>query len=160
MVKLFAQLCFALVVFLLVSSYQEKDMLADSGTQPAPYFSLPTLSSQERVSLASLQGKKTVVYFFAPWCQVCKLSMPNLNKLYEQKDINAIAIALDYDNVEQIQKFASDLDLTLPILLGNHNISANYQISAYPSYYVLDENSNIIARAVGYSSELGLRLRL
>ncbi|BBN80925.1 thioredoxin-like protein YneN [Pseudoalteromonas sp. A25] len=160
MIKILIQIAVAVAVFFLFSAYQQKDMLSTSGTQPAPYFSLPQLGNGERVSLTSFQGRKLVVYFFAPWCSVCRYSMPNLNKLYETQQLNAVAIALDFENEEQIKNFARDLDLSFPILLGNSNIAANYKVSAYPSYYVVDENSNIIQRDMGYSSELGLRLRM
>ncbi|MCF6436302.1 MULTISPECIES: TlpA family protein disulfide reductase [Pseudoalteromonas] len=160
MVKFLVQCIVVVCVFLLVSAYQEKDMLSEDGTQPAPYFSLASLTGDKRIDLVSLQGQKTIVYFFAPWCHVCKLSMPNLNNIYEQQNINVVAIALDYDDAAQVQHFIDELELSMPVLLGHHNIKANYRVSAYPSYYVLDEKSNIIARSRGYSSELGLRMRM
>ncbi|WP_105167726.1 TlpA family protein disulfide reductase [Pseudoalteromonas sp. T1lg23B] len=160
MAKLLMQLIIMICVFLLITAYQEKDMLSDAGIQQAPYFSLPALEHTQRVSLDSLQGQKTIIYFFAPWCHVCKLSMPNLNKLYLERQINVVAIALDFQTTNQVRHFVDDLSLSMPILLGDNNLKANYRISAYPSYYVLDEKSNIVERSVGYSSELGLRLRM
>ncbi|MBD1582539.1 TlpA family protein disulfide reductase [Pseudoalteromonas sp. S16_S37] len=160
MVKTLLQIVIAVIVFLLFNAYQQRDMLPTSEHQPAPYFSLPQLNSAERISLAAFRGQKVVVYFFAPWCNVCRYSMPNLNKLYEQQQVNAVAIALDYENKAQISAFVADLKLSLPILLGNENIAANYRIRAYPSYYVIDESGNIIQRDMGYSTELGLRLRM
>ncbi|CAM4254142.1 TlpA family protein disulfide reductase [Pseudoalteromonas byunsanensis] len=160
MVKFLAQCIVVVCVFLLITAYQEKDMLSEDGAQQAPYFSLATITDDQRIDLASLQGQKTILYFFAPWCHVCKLSMPNLNNVYKQQNINVVAIALDYENKEQVQHFTDELELSMPVLLGNHNIRANYKVSAYPSYYVLDEKSNIIERSTGYSSELGLRMRM
>ena len=36
---------------------------------------------------------------------------------------------------------------------------ANELISAYPTYYVIDEQLAITAHSMGYSTELGLRMR-
>lgn len=148
-----------LVVFLLINEWQTKDMLSTAET-PAPYFSLPKLSQPtERMTIAELQGKKTVIYFFAPWCTVCRYSMPNLEKLYREGSINAVAIALDYQSLEDISTFTADLDLSMPILLGNLNTASNYRISAYPTYYVINPELKVISRAMGYSTEFGLSVR-
>ena len=44
--------------------------------------------------------------------------MPNLEKAYQQGELNAIAIALDYENIDEITQFTDSLDLTMPVLLG------------------------------------------
>jgi len=161
MIKKVLQLAVFAVIFIAVTAYQELGMLADNGEQPAPYFSLPTLENEHKqISLSELAGQQTVVYFFAPWCSICKFSMPNLDKLHEQQKLNAVAIALDYDSKKAVEAFTQDLDLSMPVLMGNHQIAANFKVKAYPTYYVIDENLKITERSVGYSTELGLRARL
>ena len=161
MIKKVLQLAIFTVIFIAVTAYQELGMLADNGEQPAPYFSLPTLENEhKKVSLSEFEGQQTVVYFFAPWCSICKFSMPNLDKLHEQQKLSAIAIALDYNSIEEVEAFTQDLDLSMPVLIGNHQIAANFKVKAYPTYYVIDENLIITERSVGYSTELGLRARL
>lgn len=161
MVKHILHLALIAVVFIGVSAYQELGMLEENGTQPAPYFSLPTLANQDqRINLNELKGQQTVVYFFAPWCSICKYSMPNLDKLYKQDKLNAIAIALDYSSQQEITAFTDKLALSMPVLLGDHSVASNFKVKAYPTYYVINEDLKITERSVGYSSELGLRARL
>ena len=113
----------------------------------------------ETVSLNS-QGKKTIVYFFAPWCQICHLSIGNLQALYEKNDhLDVIAVAMDYNHVDEVMDFTKQHQLTFPIALGNEEIKQAFLISAYPSYYVISEENSIIGKSMGYSSELGLYLR-
>lgn len=147
------------VVFYAVRAFQERHLLSADKT-PAPYFNLTTLNDPtERFSISKLQGKQTVVYFFAPWCSICRYSMPNLEKAYQQGKVNALAIALDFENNEQVQQFTSTLNLTMPVLLGDRHTQQNYKITAFPTYYVIGPELHITARSMGYSTELGLRIR-
>lgn len=105
-------------------------------------------------------NKKTVVYFFAPWCQICHVSISNLQSLYEKnEDINVIAVALDYIDKKEVTEFSNQHQLTFPIALGSEQVKALFKVKGYPSYYVLDEENTIIAKSMGYSSEIGLLLR-
>ncbi|PCK30922.1 TlpA family protein disulfide reductase [Pseudoalteromonas piscicida] len=160
MLKFIGQVAIIALVFFVVSAFQERNMLSDSQDQVAPSFHLPILDSNQTYSSIQLRGQQSVVYFFAPWCSVCKLSMPNIDKLHQQGKVNAVAIALDYDSSEAVSEFANSLQLTMPVLLGNKSIAQAYKVKAYPTYYVLDENFTITGRSMGYSTEVGLRARL
>jgi len=106
------------------------------------------------------QGKTTILYFFAPWCQVCHASIDNLQALYQKNEhLDVIAVAMDFTSSEEVMKFTSQHQLTFPIALGNEAIKQTYKITGYPSYYVLNEENVIISKSMGYSSELGLYLR-
>lgn len=119
---------------------------------------LPTLMG-ETATLAA-QGKITVIYFFAPWCNVCHLSIDNLQNIYlKNQNIDVIAVALDYDNIDEIKEFNKSHQLTFPIALGNSTIKNDFKIAGYPSYYVLDENNKLLSKSMGYSTELGFYLR-
>ncbi len=119
---------------------------------------VPTLMD-ETVSL-NAQGKTTVLYFFAPWCQICHVSIGNLQSLFQKNEqLNVIAIALDFTSKNEVKNFTNKHQLTFPVALGNEAIKQVFEISGYPSYYVLNEENVIIAKSMGYSSELGLYLR-
>ncbi|TYK66963.1 TlpA family protein disulfide reductase [Colwellia echini] len=119
---------------------------------------IPTLMG-ETVSL-NAQGKTTILYFFAPWCQVCHASIGNLQALYEKNEhINVVAIAMDYSRTAEVMKFTSKHHLTFPVALGNEIIKHAFEVTGYPSYYVVDKENVIVAKSMGYSSELGLYLR-
>lgn len=147
----------ALAVFFGLSWYKERPLLA-SGT-PAPAFIAVTADGALFRS-AELEGKQTLLYFFAPWCGICRLSMPNLKYLQADNDGLAVyAIALQYDSAQQVADFVADLDLQVPVLLGNQQLAADYQIQAFPTYYVLDVQGQVTAKSLGYSTALGLWLR-
>jgi thiol-disulfide isomerase/thioredoxin len=129
-----------------------------AGQHKAHIDKVPTLMCKN-ISLKA-SGKTTILYFFAPWCQVCHASIENLQALYQKNEhIDVIAIALDFTTKQEVMKFTSQHQLTFPIALGNEAIKQTFKISGYPSYYVLSEENVIIGKSMGYSSELGLYLR-
>ncbi|WP_371189507.1 TlpA family protein disulfide reductase [Thalassotalea maritima] len=153
------QLLIIIVIFQGVTMYRQANML-DSDTEAAPNFTLLDVSYQPQHLLAK-NGQQTVVYFFAPWCTVCRYSMGNLQDIYEDNDdINIVAVALDFANKTAVDDFILDLQLTMPVLLGNEQVKQAYQISAYPSYYVLSPQHTIEYRSMGYSTQIGLMMRI
>lgn len=158
MKKIILQIIIVVFVFNLVSMIRESDMLSSWKNEPAPEYTLSDLNDNP-VNLVSGQ-KKTVLYFFAPWCSVCKVSIGNLQNIHESnKNVKIVAIALDYHDKNAVLEFAKDLDLDFSIVLGNEDVKQAYKVSAYPSYYVLNQQQEIQFRSMGYSTELGLRLR-
>lgn len=120
-------------------------------------FILPTITG-EAISLSP--EKRTVIYFFAPWCSICHASIDNLQAIYEKNEtINVIAIALDFMEVSEIEDFVAKHQLTFPIVIGNEQVKQAYKIHGYPSYYVMSEENAVISKSIGYSTELGLYLR-
>jgi peroxiredoxin len=134
------------------------DIVMTTSEQGGGVNNLSTITG-ELVSLQS-QGKTTVIYFFAPWCQVCHASIGNLQTLFEKNEqVDVIAVALDYSSTEEVMKFTQRHQLTFPIALGNEKTKLTFAVTGYPSYYVLDEDNVITAKSMGYSSQLGLYLR-
>lgn len=147
-----------MVAFNVLSFIRESSMLNNEQYEQIKPHILPTLMG-DTVEV-SAQGKKTVIYFFAPWCKVCHLSIDNLQNTYLKKpDINVIAIALDYDNIEEIKAFNKQHQLTFPVALGNSAVKHDFKVAGYPSYYVIDEKNTVVGKSMGYSTEVGFYLR-
>lgn len=150
-----------LAIFWLVSAWQTQDLLPITGQTLAPDFELPALDGQI-YNLPKLQAKTTVLYFFAPWCTVCKLSIGNLQKLRQSvtaEELSIVIIALNWRSVQEVQTFIAEHELTVPVLLGTARTAETYHIKGFPTYYVLNDTGHIIERSLGYSTELGLRWR-
>ena len=94
-----------LAVFLAVTAWQGKDLV--SNQVPAPLFRLPALSG-DLVALEEFQGRRVLLYFFAPWCKVCDFSIGNLNwvrKLRGEDSAALLAVALSYDDLHSVKSF-------------------------------------------------------
>jgi len=145
-------------IFQFMSFIRETNMLSTDESVQQLSMQLPTLSG-DSLTLAA-KNKTTVFYFFAPWCEICHLSIGNLQSVYEKNDnIDVVAIALDFTSEEEVQRFISRHKLTFPIALGNDQVKEQFKIPGYPSYYVVDADNMITNKSMGYSTEVGLYLR-
>jgi peroxiredoxin len=149
-----------IAVFVAVSAFQARNML-DTDRQSSPQLSAMTLGSGS-FDLASHEPRPTVIYFFAPWCQYCAFSSDNLNRLRRLRDEDAlriVAVALDWKNVDEVKQFAEQHELNVPVLLGDAAIARDWKVYGFPTYYVLDSQSRVVSRDIGYSTQLGMLWR-
>ena len=148
------------VVFFGVMAFQSRNMLAADG-EAAPELRGITLAGQS-YDLEAARSKPALVYFFAPWCQVCAASSGNLNRLRRWRDtdeIEIVAVALDWRAAEDVRDYVERHDLDVTVVLGDANVARQWQIQAFPSYYVLNREHRVVRRDIGYSTQLGLWLR-
>ncbi len=140
-------------------SWLRASSMLDDQSQVTEVTVLPSLASE--IIKVQANGKPLIVYFFAPWCQICHMSIGNLQNTYDSNkdNIDVIAIALDYAERNEVDNFVARHQLTFPVLLGTEQVKQRFQITGYPSYYVLDEENTIQGKSLGYSTELGLYLR-
>ena len=151
---------FFVAVFLVVFAFQSRNMLAADG-QPAPELRGVTLDGAA-YDLAEASDRPALVYFFAPWCRICAASAGNLNRLRrwrDERDIEIVAVALDWKLAEEVRDYVDRHDLNVTVVLGSREVRRQWQVQAYPSYYVLDSEHRIERRDIGYSTQLGLWLR-
>ncbi len=147
-------------IMLTISWWQNRDTLVAQG-QLAPAFELTALDGLS-YRLENHHGKQVLLYFFAPWCSVCKLSADNLNDLRaarSEDDLLILMMALSYEDQAEVEQFVLDLDLKVPVLLGTEAQMMAYQIQGFPTYYVIDESGHLKSKSMGYSTELGMRVR-
>lgn len=106
--------------------------------------------------------RPALVYFFAPWCRICAASAGNLNRLRRWRDpddIEIVAVALDWGAADEVRDYVARHDLNVTVVLGEANIARQWQVQAFPSYYVLNSKHHVVRRDIGYSSQLGLWFR-
>ncbi len=138
-------------------------MLDTDTKAPENQFLLTSAQTQKSQILNFADNNiRTIVYFFAPWCQICHLSMPNLVEIQASKgeQIKIVAIALDYQKQSDVNDFIEQHALNFPVYYGQSAIQKAFKVSAFPSYYLIDKNGVVTHKVVGYTSEIGMRLRL
>ena len=137
------------------------DIVGDIGLdvgKHAPAFNLRTLSG-ERVSLADLRGKVTLLNFWGTWCGPCRREMPEFQRAWEewsQRGFEILAIAWN-DTEAAMTEFRAEFGLTFPLALdATGEVNDAYAISTRPSSYLLDADGVILARHFGVLSEAQL----
>ena len=119
----------------------------------APDFVLPDLSGS-RVRLADYRGKKVVlVTFWAPWCPACRFEMPTMQTVYQRfKDqgLEILAISIDQGGRRQTQDYATEHQLSFPVLLDpRQEIMERYRTTFIPTHVLIDRQGRIRSIRVG-----------
>jgi len=145
-----------ILVFILISNWQTRNLPDDGDTPPLQAVWLDDWKADSALE----PGKSGVVYFFAPWCSICRVSIDNLDELVKSGDIEwARVVALDYSSLDEVRAFIVDTDVELPVILGSAETARDWQIQGFPTYFIIDADGNISSRSVGYSTRLGLKAR-
>ena len=146
-----------LAVMAAVMSYQARHLI--SSGEAAPAFTLTDMEGTQR-SLSDYRGEKVLLAFWSPWCSVCGMEMGNLEALHESDGVEVVTVALGYERIEDVQKFIAEHDVKFPVLLGNRETQQAYNIKSFPTLYVIDSDGEIEDSVVGYTTEIGLRMRI
>jgi len=156
------QLILLAFVFYTASWYQQRNMLVTGEKIKQSQLSLLSITGQAKHYQLDNGKNDTFIYFFAPWCSVCHASIDNLENIYRSKPeaIEIIVIALDWSSIDEVDEFLSQHELTMPILLGTNQVMKNFKIKAFPSYYLISRNGEIVSKNMGYTTELGINWRI
>lgn len=118
----------------------------------APDFSLKTLDGKKE-TLSDYEGENVIVNFWATWCPPCREEIPDLQKLYNNRDVDVLAIDLEEteDNLDDVKEFVYDeFEMEFPVLRDKTSDVANvYQVMAYPTSYMIDSEGYIRFKAMG-----------
>lgn len=146
-----------IIAFTLVSMWQTRDLPDDDHTPP---LELMWLDDRTADSIM-VPGEVGVIYFFAPWCFYCKHSIDNLDKLVASGNLAwARTVALEYGSLDEVREFLTETGVDLPVLLGGPKTINDWNIRAFPTYFVIDEEGQIASRSVGYSTKIGMQSRV
>ena len=120
----------------------------------APDFELQTLDGKN-LKLSDLRGKAVLLNFWATYCGPCKVEMPwfvELQKEYGSQGFQIVGVANDDASTEDIAKFAKEMGINYPILIGKDSVSDSYKVSVLPTSFFVDRDGKLIAREFGLQS--------
>jgi len=120
----------------------------------APDFELQMLDGKS-LKLSGLRGKAVLLNFWATYCGPCKIEMPwfvELQKEYGPQGFQIVGVANDDASTEDIAKFAKEMGINYPILIGKDSVSDSYKVSVLPTTFFLDRDGKLIAREFGLVS--------
>jgi thiol-disulfide isomerase/thioredoxin len=136
----------------LISLYKSSD-LNDNPLQ----LNTLTLINNELYSLN--QDKPVLIHFSATWCPTCKLEASNIE--FISKYYNVVTIAVNSGTKADINKYLKEHSLSFNVVNDEHSTYAGeFKIAAYPTTFIYDKNRNLVFSEVGYTSTIGLYLRM
>jgi len=105
------------------------------------------------------KNKPILVHIWATWCPICKIEASNIQMLSEH--FNVLTIAVKSGTSQEIKAFLDKNNYTYNVVNdAQGELSSQFNISAYPTTFVYDKNQKLIFSEVGYTSTIGLWLRM
>jgi peroxiredoxin len=127
--------------------------LSGCGQDRAPESSFVLLDGS-RISTAQLQGKVTLVNFWATSCTTCVAEMPELVATYDKykaRGYDTLAVAMSYDPPAYVVNFAESRKLPFKVAIDNTGANAKAwgDVKLTPTTYLLNKRGEIVKRYVG-----------
>jgi thiol-disulfide isomerase/thioredoxin len=84
----------------------------DLAVTPLPAFSSVTLTG-ESVTQANYEGKPTIMWFWAPWCTVCRAEAPTLAEVATELDgsVDVVGVAA-LGSIDEMNTFVTDTGIS------------------------------------------------
>lgn len=131
-------------------STAEESSKEEAKEELAPDFTLMNLNDEE-VSLSDYRGKYVLINFWATWCGICNMEMPDLYKFDNDNDdlvVLAVDVMEDKSTVEDyINEGGYDFEVVLD---GDGKIAATYLVSGFPTSYFVDPDGVLLKRIPGF----------
>jgi thiol-disulfide isomerase/thioredoxin len=137
----------------------------------APDFTAYTAAGKA-VKLSSYRGKTVILDFWATWCGPCMVSMPGLEKIYQQiKTKNVVVLSLN--TWDEKPDFASwvkansgtkyHFNFVRDPATGDHDAIRKasiakrlYRVIGIPTMYVIDSKGKVAGSLIGSGNEANL----
>jgi thiol-disulfide isomerase/thioredoxin len=146
----------ALVALLIlgIRAWQQRDLV----TGPAPELAGVGLDGKP-VSLLSLRGRPVLVHFWATWCPVCRAEQGSIDAL--AREYPTVTVAMQSGNAQAVGRHLQNEALRFPVINDPDGVIAGqWGVRAVPASFVVDADGQIRFVEIGYTTGIGLRLRL
>lgn len=104
-------------------------------------------------------GQPVALHVWADWCPICRTEEHSITRL--QRDWPVLTVAMQSGNAPQVRQVLARRALPWQTAVdADGALARNLGIQSVPALLVLDANGQLRAASVGYTSEIGMRLRL
>jgi peroxiredoxin len=129
-------------------SYMENELIG----QPAPNFTLNTVSGEKIEMNQYRDGKNAIVFFWATWCPHCRSALKELNAKSEQIEAKGIKLVIvdlgEEKNV--VSKYLQKNKIGFNVFLDvESELGETYGLIGVPTFFFVDQKG--IVKAVKHS---------
>lgn len=124
---------------------------AGSATKPHN-LQVQTLAGEPVNLPALVEGKPTLLVFWATWCPSCRQQMPHVQAAFERfasQGLNVVTIDIAVkDTPATAKQYAAEKALSFPIYFdGDHEATKAYKVAATPGVLLLDREGTVVSSA-------------
>lgn len=149
-----AEVAVVLVLIIGIRAWQQSGIASG----PAPTLT-GVLIDGKPIALNTFSGRSVLVHFWATWCPICRLEQNSINTL--ARDAAVITVAMQSGDSAAVKLHLRNEALSFPVLNDPDGvIAAQWGVRAVPASFIVDGAGQIRFVEVGYTTGIGLRLRL
>lgn len=147
--------CLFVVIIFGVRAWQQRDMASG----PAPALQGLTLAGQP-YTLPHHPPRPLLVHFWATWCPVCRTEQGTIAAIAHDRP-DTITIAMQSGAPEEVARYMKEQGIAFPVLNdADGSLARAWGAHAVPASFIVAPDGEIRFVEVGYTTGLGLRLRL
>lgn len=131
----------------------------------APGFQAQVVSARPQAVLSLAQwraahpGRPVALHFWAEWCGVCRLEQHNITRV--ARDWPVLTVAMRSGDAAAVRRVLAQRGLPWATVVDPQAaLARQYGLGAVPALVVIGPDGRIVTTSVGYTTELGMRLRL
>lgn len=144
-----------IVLVVGVRAWQQRDIVKGV----APPLSGLLLDGKPFV-FAAKPAQPVLVHFWATWCPVCRAEQGSIESL-AQDNPNVITVVMQSGSSGAVQQYMREQGVSFPVVNdADSQIASTWGVSAVPASFIVDTDGKIRYVEIGYTTGIGLRLRL
>ena len=150
------------VILICVQSWQTRDVPIGTAPDVDLLLLLPDGSSTKfspQEWRAQHPGQPVALHFWADWCPICRTEENSITRL--ASDWPVLTVAMQSGSADNVRKVLQKRELTwnAGVDESGHATRA-FGFKAVPAFVVVDAQGQVRAPTTGYTTEIGMRLRL
>ena len=155
MTRLFRRAAPALLgLCLVLAACGRRDTAAGAGDGPDLFLSIVADDPHGRsLRFADFKGKVRVIDVWATWCGPCRMTIPELNALYQRyrdRGLVVIGVSVD-DQPAAVLEFQREVPMRYPSVMFNPLLALVVgQPSSIPTTFVVDRDGAVRKTFIGY----------
>ncbi|OHE07240.1 MAG: thioredoxin [Sulfurimonas sp. RIFOXYD12_FULL_33_39] len=136
----------------LLSIYRSQELNKDP-------LGISTFKLLNNDSYAVPKDKPILIHFWATWCPTCRAEASNIQSI--SKRYSVITIAYKSGSDSEIEEYIMDKNFNFNVVNDyDGKIGEKFGVSIFPTTIIYDKNGNEAFSEVGYTSTIGLWLRM
>lgn len=155
--KIFKEILIMVVLVTIFSNVISYLRQPDLPTEHLPQIVVDLIDSKH-FSTDTIKGKPLMVHFWATWCPVCKTEIGNIDRIAKDFEVLSVAVKSGSDN--DLKTFMQEHDLDFRVYNDTAGLSNDFEVGVFPTTYIFDSKGELAFTEVGYTSTLGLYLRM